>query len=468
MALTVAGALLGLLVAHWSSRIVLSVAPPQLATQSYTILDWQVLGFLAALTVMIGLLFGVIPTWLVGRLQPSSQLIRVQIGTRDVATRRVRAVLIALQAALTLTLVAGSLALANTFLRLVNAELGFRPNNVVTMNVSLQGTKRRTGPAEWQFYNSALDHLGSMPGVEAAGAVSFLPLATNAYLGGTLRLDSGQRVPLVTWNSTTPGYFKAMGMRVLAGRDFVFGELQGSVIVNEVFVRQAGLGPAIVGRRLIAPWSDRPYSIIGVVNTAVAAPGQAGTAQTYWPVEEEPPEALTFVARVRDEAEKRLAMCRDAIRAVDPEVPIYDVKTLDERLDEVLARPRFYTMAMLFFAMLAILLAAIAVYGAASYSVTQRRHELGVRIALGATPIRLRAMVILENLVPTALGAFAGLAGAIGLQRYLEHLIAGAASLEASSCAIAAIFLVITAGAASWPATGSILSIDPRAALRAE
>ena len=108
MALTVAGALLGLLVAHWSSRIVLSVAPPQLATQSYTILDWQVLGFLAALTVMIGLLFGVIPTWLVGRLQPSSQLIRVQIGTRDVATRRVRAVLIALQAALTLTLVAGS------------------------------------------------------------------------------------------------------------------------------------------------------------------------------------------------------------------------------------------------------------------------------------------------------------------------------------------------------------------------
>jgi predicted permease len=472
MALTTLSAALGLLIALWVSRLAASVAPPELATQEYRILDWMVLGFATGLTIVIGILFGVIPAWLVGRLQPSAHLVRTQTGRHDPATRRMRIVLLGLQAALSVTLLAGSLAMVRTFLNLLDADLGFRTNHVVTVSVSLQGSKLQTSAARQDYYTQVLHQLRALPAVEATGGVGYLPLAVTAVMSGTLKMDSGQQIQGSIWNGATPEYFRAIGTSLIAGRDFLERELHQSertVIVNNAFASQAGLGASVVGRKLIAPWRKEPYLIIGVVDNArIAGPAYPVKAQVYWPVAEEPPVTLTFVARVRGEAEKSLASCLDTVRGVDREVSVYDAKTQEQRLREVLARPRFYTTATLFFASLAVLLAAIGIYGSASYLVAQRTHEMGVRLALGASRVHVRSMIVRESLTPIAMGAVGGIVGAILSGRYLEHLVVNAKPLELPHCLMAAAFLLATAAAAVWTATAGVLRIDPMDALRAE
>jgi putative ABC transport system permease protein len=471
-ALTMAGAALGLLIARWTSHIASAVAPAQLATQQYTILDWRVLGFAGGLALVLGIVFGAVPAWLIARPQPWVHIVRRHFGTHDLATRRVRAGLIALQAALTLTLVAGSLGMGRTFLRLLDVNLGFRTEKVVTLSVSLEGSKYQTSGAQWQYYTDVLDRLRAMPEIEAAAAVRYLPLAKNLYMANSFKLDSGQEVRAVVVNSATPDYFRVMGTKFLAGRDFVAGEPNKAglgVIVDETFAQRSGLGATIVGRRLTTPWSHKPYGIVGVVaTTRYGGPADPGGPKIYWPVEEEPPGALTFVAKTRGQADRYIVACRDAVRAVSPDIPVYDVKTLEMRLTDTLARPRFYTTAILFFGGLALLLAVIGIYGSASHSVAQRTHEMGVRMALGASRAGVRAMVMRENLTPIFFGMTAGIAGAIASGQYLEHLIVGAEPLGFATCMTATAFLLVTAAVATWSATAGILRIDPVEALRAE
>ena len=473
--LTMAGAAIGLVIAHWTARIASSVAPAQLATQGYTVLDWRVLAFAVALALVMGGVFGIVPAWLIGRLQPSGHIVRDQIASgsapASMGTKGARTGLVVLQAALTLTLLTSSLVMGRTFLRLLHVNLGFRTASVVTLNVSLQGT-RHSGPGEWQYYSEALQRLRSLSGVQAAGAVSYLPLASDIYMASAFKLDSGQRVEQIVMNAVMPGYFSALGTRFLAGRDFADTDTnrsERSVIVNDAFANTTGLGRTIVGRRLTALGSNTPYRIAGVVTTArFAGPAYPGAPQIYWPIQEEPPPALTFVARVTGPPEAYLARCRDAVRAVDPEVPIYDVKTLDQRLDDVLARPRFYTATTLFLALLAALLAAVGIYGTAAHSIAQRKHEMGIRMALGASYQRIRGMLLYESLMPILVGAASGIVLALASGRYLAHLLENTAQPTVWTCTIGAALLLLAGLTAAWTATGRVLSVDPAEALRAE
>ena len=471
-ALTMTGGALGLLVAQWTCKVASSIAPAPLTTQEYTVLDWRVLGFAATLALLMGIVFGIMPALLVGRLQPSGQMMRMQGGVRDAGMRRMRAALVALQAGLTLILVASSMTMGRTFLRLLDSDLGFQTAHVVTLNVSVQGTKYRSSQAEWQYYSAALEHLRAVPGVEAAGAVNHLPLANDLYMANAFKLDSGQTVKPIVMNGTMPGFFRAMGTTFLAGGDF--GSTQGAqsargVIVNEAFARSAGLGTEILGRRVTAPWSNTAYPIVGVVSTTrLAGPGHPGSAQIYWPVREEPPAALTLVARVTGQAEAYLTRCRDAVQSLDRDVPVSDVMTLDERLAAVLARPKFYTTATMFLAALAALLAAVGAYGMASYSVAQRTHEMGVRMALGASYERIRAMLLRENLMPIGCGLTPGIAGAIASGRLLEHLLENARAPELMTCLAAAGLLLFIAFLACWRASARVLAIEPAIAVRAD
>jgi putative ABC transport system permease protein len=471
-ALTLTGSTLGLIVAFFVCRIASAALPAQLVTQNYTILDWRVLCFAIALALLVGGIFGVMPAWLIGRLQPSTQLARVHPGASEPTTRRLRSILVGLQVALTLTLVVSSLTLGSAFLLLLGTDLGFRPANVVTLNVSLQGTRYQKGSAEWQYYSSVLDRLRSLPGVESAGAVNYLPLTNGVLMAATIKVDSGQQIQAVVLNGAMPGYFKTMGTGINAGRDFAMAEgnsPEPPVIVNEAFARQSGLGTSIVGRRIIGPWTPRPYLVSGVVATArMAGPEYDGSPQAYWPVEEEPPPALTFVAKVHGDSSKYLTICRDAVAGLDRAVPVYEVKTLDQRLSETLVRPKFYTTSVLFLGCLALLLAIIGVYGTSSRAITQRQHELGIRMALGASARRVRAMILRQSLVPVGVGVIAGVGGAMISGPLLQHLFAGAKGLSVQTCIIASILLLVTAMGAAWFATARILTIDPIDAIRAE
>jgi predicted permease len=470
-ALTLTGSTLGLIVAFSVSRIASAVLPAQLATQSYTILDWRVLCFAITLAVVVGAVFGVMPGWLIGGLQPSAQLGRVHTAGREPSTRNLRTILVGMQVALTLTLVVSSLALGSSFLRLLDTDLGFQPANVITMNVSLQGTRYQTRSASWQYYAAVLDRLRSVPGVESVGAVNYLPLKHNVLSAYAIKVDSGQEIPTVVLNGAMPGYFRTMGTKIVAGREFTMGgsSPEPPVIVNEAFTRQSGLGASIVGRRIIAPWTAKPYLVSGVVATArMAGPEYDGGPQAYWPVEEEPPAALTFVAKVHGDPRNYLAQCRDAVAGLDRSVPVYEVKTLEQRLSETLGQPKFYTASVLFLASLALLLAVIGIYGASSRAITQQEHELGIRMALGASSGMVRAMILRQSLVPICIGTVAGLGGAVGSGSLLQHLFVGARRPDVATCIMASIFLLAAALIAAWCATTRILAIDPIDAIKAE
>ncbi len=470
MVLTLTAAAAGLVVARWAARLASSVQPAQLTTQSYSILDWRVLGFAIAVALTTGVIFGVLPAWLIGRAQPAVDAVRAQGGAGGSAVSRTRTALIALQAALTVMLLAGSVTMGRSFLKLLGTDLGFRTENVATFSVSLLGTHNEPDPSARQYFTAALRRLESVPGVEATGAVEYLPLSSRALYFLGVKMDSGVSVGAMPVMAT-PHYFAAIGAQIIAGRDFTNDDQDGAepvAIVNQEFARKAGGGP-LIGRKLTPPFrGSKPATIVGVVGNTRFDPAAPALAQVYLAVDQRPPAFATFVTRVHGDPARYLAVGRDAIQQVDPQVPVFDVMTLPQRLNAALAKPRFYTIAILFFAGFAWLLALIGIYGVASYTISQRTHEIGIRIAVGAPSGRLRRSLLGESMLPMAAGMLVGIAGALELGQFLQRLMFGVDGLDARTSAAAALWLALAAALAVWRATARVLRVDPMKALRAE
>jgi putative ABC transport system permease protein len=380
---------------------------------------------------------------------------------------------VAVQVALTLVLLGGSIVMGRSFLKLLGTDLGYRTDHVVTMSVSLAGTRYDKPNLEIQYFRDALDRLRKVPGVEQAGAIDALPLATNAFMAGHVKLDSGREIGTVMASSATPGYFNAMRSAILFGRDFTASDQKGSeqvAIVNEEFARLAGGNGTLIGKKMNSALVDADITIVGIARTVhyFTSPDEKPYPTMFQPSEQWSLPFMTFVAKVHGKTEAYLPVCRDAIRSVDRQVPVFSVKTLDERLGDNLARPRFYTTTVLFLGGLALLLAVIGVYGIASYSILQRTHELGVRIAIGASAERMRFLLLRQSLLPVAIGAAAGIAGAFGLGRFMEHLMDTAQRVDGVTCGVAAALLLLVAAVAVWSATQRILRLDPMQVLRAE
>ena len=472
--LTLASGAAGLGIAHWAARLAAMAQPAKLASQGYTILDSRVLVFTVGVALLTGIVFGVLPALLIGRLQPAMDPLRSQSGSHGSGASRMRAALVVLQAAFTLVLLAGSIIMSRSFLHLLRTDLGYRTANVVTLNVSLAGTRWEADHTMRQYYKDALQRLRSIPGVDSAAAIQFMPLIEQFGMGSNFKLDSGHQSSLASTIAVTPDYFRTMRTGLIEGREFTAADQATServVIVNEEFARRVGAGFHLVGRKISSEWppNAKAVTIVGVVRTAKAhGPSAADFPQIFFPTEQLVPGFVTFVARVRGDVEPYLSICRDVVQQVDRQVPVYDVKTLDQRLSDNLARPRFYTTAVLFFGGLALLLALLGIYGVASYSIAQRTHEIGVRIAVGASAPGVRLMLLRQSLLPMLFGLAAGIVAAIALGKYLQHLIDSAQPIDAQTCAAAAALLAAFAAVAVWGATRRVTRVDPMSALRAE
>lgn len=454
--LTAAAALAGMVVAHWTARLAAAVQPAQFSSRQYTVLDWRVIAFATALTLFMGVALGMVPALLAGR-------------------RRIQAVLIATQVALTVALAAGSFSLGRGFLKLLGTDLAFRTDRMVTLNVSLSGTRHEAESRQRQYYGEALGRLRAVPGVQSAAAVSYLPLIVRqAFLGSQSKLESGDKQQLALFVAASPGYFRAMGTEVMEGREFTASDREGSepvAVISDGLERAFGRGP-LVGRKIELGWvqgGSHWATIVGVVRAErYQGPVDEGVdSQIFVPIEQSPPGFVTFVARVRGDPEAYLAACRDAVQRTDPEVPVYDVKTLDRRLADALARPKFYTTAILFFAGFALLLAVAGIYGVATYSVARRTREIGVRIAVGASPARVRGLLLRQSMAPAGVGMLAGAAAAVGSGRFLRHLVASVEPPGLWICVIA-VSVMAASAAAVWSATGRVVRMDPTAALKVE
>jgi putative ABC transport system permease protein len=454
-------------VAYWASKLAGIAQPAELAAQQYTILDWRVAGFAIGIALVTGILSGVVPAWLIRSFQPSGDLARAQ-GPAPRAGR-LRGVLIAIQVALTMILLAGSVTMGRGFLRLLGTDIGFHPDHLVTLSVSLTGTPEEGDTRPAAYYRDVSQRLRSVQGVESAAAIDFLPLEARMFIGGNLFTDSGSETPGVIFGRITPDYFRTMRTQIVYGREFTAADRGRVAIVTEGVARQIAEGSSVIGRRIHRRNEEDTFTIIGVVRpTRYAGPERPGVEQMFLPADSYPPSFATFVARVSGDATDALARCRDAVQSVDRDVPVFAVKTFQRRLDETLAAPRFRTTIFLFFGGFALLLAIAGIYGVSSYSVTQRRREIGVRIAIGASAQGVRAMVLRQALWPIGAGMVIGLTGAAWQGRVLEHLLPAAPPVDVRASAAAALVLALVAIFAIWSATRRILELNPMEVLKSE
>ncbi len=466
-------AIAGLLVAFWTTSIAAKVQPAPLATQSYSILDGHVLGFAVAVSVLSGLLFGVLPSLNAGRVHAFGA--RGSSGTRS--SRVIREMLVAAQVMLTIVLLTASVSVGRAFVNLMRIDRGFDVKALVTVSVSLDGTTHEPAGRQLAYFEQVLARIRRLPGVRSASVTEFLPLDATDFVGGPLGLDGRPAKENSMMVPVMADYFKTMGGHLLYGREFSDAEVRSGAqvaVVNEQFTSQFGQPVEALGHR-VTLGTEPPGQIIGVVEGMdyMASPEPANASQIFVPAHSPGGFSSTFVVRVMGRPKDRvpmvhLAMIRDAIRSVDTRVPVFGVKTMEQRLEDALARPKFYRTAVLFFAGFALLLALIGIYGVVSYAVAQRTREMGVRLALGTTPTRLRGRLLGQGLLPVAVGAIAGIAGAMLTGRFLESLVEGAKSIHFATFTFSVLFITLIASTSIWAATRRIAKLDIMEILRSE
>lgn len=359
--LSFVAAVAGLAVAYWTTSIAARVQPAPLASQSYSILDGHVLGFTVLTSIVSGLLFGVLPSLYVGNVHAFGS--RGSSGTRN--SRVVRETLVAAQVMLTIILLTASVSVGRAFVNLMRTDRGFDSKGLVTVSVSLDGTTHQGPGQQLAYFEEALARIRRLPVVRSASATEFLPLYATAFVGGPFGLDgrppkeSSMIVPVL------PDYFKTMGGRILYGREFNEAELRSNAkvaVVNEFFAREFG-APAEALGHVVTLQKEPPKKIVGVVKGMdyMSLQSDANSTQIFVPAHSPGGFFSTFVVRVSGRGEDRLSIVRDAIRSVDTQVPVFGVKTMEQRVAGVLARPKFYRTAAFFFAGFALLLAVIGI-----------------------------------------------------------------------------------------------------------
>jgi predicted permease len=464
--LSLAASTAGLVVAFWSASIAAKLQPAALATQTYSILDSRVLSFAIAASVLSGSLFGVLPSLYASRVHTFGS--RGSIDNRG--SRLIRETLVAAQVMLTIVLLAASISVGRAFVNLMRIDRGFDWRGVVTVNVSLDGTTHQTAERRLGYFQKALVQIRRLPGVRSASATEFLPIYANGFVGGPFGMDGRRAKENSMIVPVSSDYFRTMGARILRGREFTGAEVQRHArvaVVNEPFASEFGFPADAVGRE-VTMGSEPPWKIIGVVKGMDYMTEGANSYQIFVPAHSPGGFFSTFVARVDGRAGDRLAMIRDAIQSVDPQVPVFGVKTMEQRLNDALARPQFYKTAILCFAAFALLLAVIGIYGIVSYTVAQRSHEMGVRMALGTTPARLRISLLLQSMITIATGAIPGIAGAVLSGRMLESLVDGAKSVNVTAYAASVLAIALIASIGVWAATRPIARLDIVEILRSE
>jgi putative ABC transport system permease protein len=460
--------LAGLLLASWTTSLAAKVQPSPLGAQSYSVLDGRVLAFMLIVSVITTLALGVLPSLYVGRMHAFGS----RTSTRTRGSRLLGQSLVGVQVMITMILLAGSVSLGRAFVHLMGIDRGYDVQGIVTVNISLDGTTHQVDKRQLPYFEEVLDRIRQLPGVRSASATDFLPLYASAFVGGPYGLD-GRKAPL---NSTMipvlSGYFQTMGGRILYGREFTEIEVRSGArvaVINERFA--SGFGPPqdAVGHQLTSD-GDTPWKIVGVVKGMEyeTDPTLANSNQIFLPSVTPGSFFSTFVARVDGRAEDHLAQIRDTIQSVDPQVPIFGAKSMEQRLNEVFADPKFYRSAIWTFAGFALLLAVIGIYGIVSYAVVQRTQEIGIRMALGRTPAQLRSMLLRQGLSMIVAGAIPGIAGAQFTSRFLESLMDGAKPIGPVTSAGLILFFAVVASASIWSATRRIARFDIISILRSE
>lgn len=480
--LSAAGGVLGLVVAYWGVRAVGQSSGVRLPAMQGIGMDGWVLAFTAGVSVITGLAFGLAPAVQAWRADVNAPLKEESRGDTGGHRHRLRHLLVVSEVALALVLLIGAGLLIKSFSRLLNVDPGFRTEGVLTSQVTLPG--EQSSVQKVHLIEQIVERLQALPGVQAAAATDSLPLTqferiTAVQIEGRPPIDFRQvkpgEVKPASRPTVTPDYFSAMGIPVKRGRAFVAQDTRptaGVVIVNEAFEKHHFPGESAVGKRIHplgssegVPW----LTIVGVVSD-VRQSGLAGEVlpEVYSPVLDDAGSALSFVIRVAGDPAHHLAAVRSAVAAVEPNLPLYQVMTMEQRLASTTTSQRLNTALLGSFAAVALLLAIVGIYGVMSYAVTQRRREIGVRMALGAEASDVLGLIIHGGLRLTLLGVAIGLAGAFALTRFLSNQLYSVTVTDPVTFLSVALALTGVALLACWIPARRAARVDPMVALRGE
>ncbi len=462
--LALAGGAAGLVFARWTVAILTRISPQAIPRLSEATIDGWVLAFALAISVGTGVLFGAGPALSLWRTNVNDAL-KEAGGTSAGAPRlRTRGLLVAGELAVAIVLLTGAGLMLNSFWRMSARPPGFEPRKVLLASIRLSGPKYAAKPEQEAYIREVLRRIESAPGVEAAGASTwFLFAGAPAFPND----PSPDRTHVIRLNASSPGYLKAIGVRLVKGRWLTHTDPDNVVLLNESMARQAfGLVDPI-GRRLSIP---QPVTVVGVVADLKYSKLDAEPpAEVYVPYQAVPFLRGTDIA-VRTAGDP-LAMApaiRKLIAEIDPTQPIYDLRTLEQALADSIAPRRFNLFLLGTFAATALLMALVGIYGVVAYSVAQRTHEIGIRMALGARRGKIVRMVVRHGMETALAGIVTGLAAALGLTRLMSGLLYGVKPDDPATFVTVAVTLAATAFCACCIPALKAAAVDPLIALRHE
>jgi putative ABC transport system permease protein len=481
LVLTLGGAALGLVIAVWGSRALLALVPGSLPRADDVAVDARVMVATIIAAVIVAAAFGLAASVHTGSggLAAGLQGLRATAGLGRRAGRRV---LVAAEVALSLVLLVGAGLLAQSFARLQRVAPGFEPDRAMTagvlMPIGSSFNPGRDGPRWSSFFTEYAERLGRLPGVVAAGGVSSLPLTgavetTSFAIDGRPRPADDQPGPSADYFVVTPGYFAAMGIPVSSGRTFDSRDRAdgaGAILVNEEAARRYWPGESALGKRIVTGFigANAAQEIVGVVRDSRQLSLDVPVAPAiYMPVTQMPYPFLTFVVRTRgDDPASALPLMRRELKVMDAAIALNEVKSLRMVVDASMARQRFSMIVIGAFAIAALALAMIGLYGVIAYSVAQRTREIGVRMALGALPRDVVRLVVGEGLRVTAAGVIVGLVVAFSAARLLRSLLYDVSATNVGTYVVVALLTAAVAVLASYIPARRATRVSPTTALR--
>jgi len=481
--LALAGGAVGLFLSVWGVPLITRLLPREFPRLNEIQMDWRVLGFTLTASVLTGLLFGLAPAFHITKFGMQDAMKESSHGAGGSVHRsRLRHALIVAEVALSVVLLAGAGLLLRSFMQLQSVNAGFTPEQVLTARLTPSGEHFRTDTDTdyINYYNKVLQRIASVPGVREAGAINTLPLKKGPTL--RFRIEGRPPLPIDKWppanyRSVSPNYFHVMNIPVLQGRPFMDRDneqVPRVLLVNQSLAQQNFGGENVVGKRINFGRTDSNQQpvwleIVGVVaDVKNQELKEQPEPEVYFSTQQSPFEAMSIVIRSTVEPNSIAAAVRQAVNEVDKTVPIADIETMDRIVTESVMQPRFNMVLLGLFSAIALLLSAAGIYGVTSYTVTQRTHELGIRLALGAQLGDVLKLILKQGLIVIFIGVAIGLVAAFLLTRLLKTLVFGVSTTDPLTFIGITLLLSLVALIACYVPARRATKVDPLVALRYE